>query len=287
VSRANPTSKKYLLSVYGYTDYRKYLQDYYHFRKDTERGYSYRAFSKAAGFTSPNFLKLVIDGDRNISSDALEKFITALHLQDQMAAYFRALVKMNQAKDDSEKSNWYGELAKLIPHAKKRTIDVEGHRYLSHWIYPTLRELVMLPDFREDPYWISRRLQWNVTPTIINQALTFLIEEGFLERDSGNRLRATDHMVMSSDEVKSLAIRNYHREMMDRAKEALEVLPLKEREFGALTFVLPHQAMEELKYKIKSFRDELHEWAIQLATNAEPDNVIQLNFQMFPQSKRG
>jgi len=42
------------LSVYGYTDYRAYLRNFYDMRKESERGYSYRAFSKAAGFSSPN-----------------------------------------------------------------------------------------------------------------------------------------------------------------------------------------------------------------------------------------
>jgi uncharacterized protein (TIGR02147 family) len=287
VTKSKDITKKYVLSVYGYTDYRKYLRDYYDFRKDSERGYSYRAFSKSAGFTSPNFLKLVMDGERNISADALEKFVTALHLQDQMADYFRALVRMNQAKDDAERERWYDELNKLIPHSKKRMIDSEGHRYLSHWIYPTIRELVLLPDFQEDPYWIARRLQGNISPAAINQAVCFLLDEGFLKRDEKNRLVPTDHMVMSSDEVKSLAIRNYHREMMERAKDALENLPLNEREFGALTFVLPQSAMEELKYRLKSFRDELHNWAVQTARDAQADSVIQLNLQMFPHSKRG
>jgi uncharacterized protein (TIGR02147 family) len=287
VTKSKDISKKYVLSVYGYTDYRKYLRDYYEFRKDSERGYSYRAFSKSAGFTSPNFLKLVMDGERNISTEALEKFVTALHLQEQMAEYFRALVRMNQSKDDGERERWYDQLNKLIPHSKKRMIDSEGHRYLSHWIYPTIRELVLLPDFQEDPYWIARRLQGNVSPATINQAVCFLLDEGFLKRDENNRLMPTDHMVMSSDEVKSLAIRNYHREMMERAKDALENLPLNEREFGALTFVLPQSAMEELKYRLKSFRDELHNWAVQTARGAEADSVIQLNLQMFPHSKRG
>ena len=50
------------------------------FRKDGKRGYSYRAFSKAAGFSSPNVLKLVIEGKRNIGPEAVENFITALGL---------------------------------------------------------------------------------------------------------------------------------------------------------------------------------------------------------------
>ena len=87
------------LSVYGYTDFRTYLRDYYEFRKDGQHDYSFRAFSKTAGFSSPNILKLMIDGERNISPEATQKFCKGLNLTGQMAEYFATLVRMNQAKN--------------------------------------------------------------------------------------------------------------------------------------------------------------------------------------------
>ncbi|MGE0616139.1 MAG: TIGR02147 family protein, partial [Bacteriovoracia bacterium] len=42
-------------NLFEYTDYRKYLEDYYNFKKATDPGFSYRSFAKAAGFTSSNF----------------------------------------------------------------------------------------------------------------------------------------------------------------------------------------------------------------------------------------
>jgi uncharacterized protein (TIGR02147 family) len=93
-------------------------------------------------------------------------------------------------------------------------------------------------------------------------------------------------MVLSSDEVRSLAIRNYHRQMLDQAKESLENLPIEEREFGALTFVLPEAALAELKYKLKTFRRDMHTWAMQVAEEQGGDIVVQLNAQMYPHTKK-
>lgn len=275
-----------VLSIFGYTDYRKYLGDYYNFRKKGARGYSYRSFSKAAGFSSPNFLKLVVEGERNLGSDAVEKFIKALHLTRSMAEYFRVLVRLNQSQEDVEKLELFNQLVRLTPQAKRRDLQSESLQYLSHWIYPVLREMIQMPDFSDDPHWIARRLHADVSVQDIAQALRFLVAEGFIEKRSDGTYAAQDNLVLSSDEVRSLAVRNYHRQMLAQAFEALENLPLNEREFGALTLVIPEAAMAELKERIKTFRRDLHLWAVQATAEQTGDQVVQINLQMYPHTKK-
>ena len=282
---SNVEVKDKVFAVYGYTNFRTYLRDFYEFRKDSQRGYSYRAFSKSAGFTSPNILKLVIDGERNISPDATQKFIKALSLSGQMADYFATLVKMNQAKSDADKEYYYSILQKLVPQAKKRELNTESHKYLSHWLYPVIREMTTLKEFRDDPYWISRRLYGKASINEISQAIQFLSQEGFVEKIDG-KLTMKDNMVLSSDEVKSLSIRNYHRQMLEQAKESLENIPVEEREFGAVTFTIPESAIQELKFKLKQFRSELHTWAMQVAEDKGGELIIQVNAQMYPHTKK-
>lgn len=60
------------VEVYGYLDYRAFLADLYTAKK--ARGFSYRSFSRRAGLSSPNYLKLVIDGQRNLSAKMAERF---------------------------------------------------------------------------------------------------------------------------------------------------------------------------------------------------------------------
>ncbi len=280
-----PQAGEKILSIYGYTDFRTYLREFYEFRKDGQHGYSFRAFSKAAGFSSPNILKLVIEGERNISPDATQKFIKALGLKGQMSEYFDALVRMNQAKSDSDKEHYFELLQKLTPQGKRRDLNAESLKYVSHWLYPVIREMVALEDFRDDPYWIARRINGKASIPEISQALQFLLKEGFIEKVDGHFV-PKDNMVLTSDEVKSLAIRNFHRLMLDQAKESLETLTMEEREFGALTFVLPAAALDELKYKMKLFRRELHTWAMQVAEEKTGEIVVQVNAQMYPHTKK-
>jgi len=274
------------LSVYGYTEYRVYLKDFYEFKKDSHRGYSYRGFSKAAGFSSPNILKLVIDGQRNISPAATEKFIKALGFSNQMSDYFRTLVKFNQSKTDEDKDYFLSILKKLTPMAKRRELCSDSLKYVSHWLYAVISEMVSLDEFRDDPYWISRRIHGKATVTEISSALKFLISAGFISKDADGKYQPEDNMVLSSDEVKSLAVRKYHRQMLHQAEDALDNIPMEEREFGALTVVLPENASEELKYKIKQFRQELHTWAMQVSEDDGGEFVAQINMQMYPHTKK-
>lgn len=279
-------SQQNVLSIYGYSDYRKYLKDYYEFRKNGSRGYSYRAFSRAAGLSSPNFLKLVIENKRNLGKDTIQNFIKALNLKGAMSRYFETLVLMNQAKNDQEKEKHFHDLKLLTPEAKRRDLNSTEHEYLSHWLYPVVREMITLKEFRDDPYWISRRLNNKASVSEIQKILGFLKDEGYISKKDDGTWEAVDNMVVSSDEVFSLAIRNFHRQMLDQAKQCLEELPIDEREFGAIIFSLPKSSVAELKHRIKKFRTEVHEWACQAISEDEGDIVVQLNLQMYPHTKK-
>lgn len=285
------------LSIYGYTDYRLYLADYYVYRKQLPGGYSYRTFSRDAGFSSPNILKLVIENKRNIGEKSLHSFAAALKLDSRMADYFSCLVKMNQSVSDTEKETFLKKIRLLTPHSKKRKLGTEGFDYLNHWLNPVIREMVTLDGFNADPYRISRSLYKHASIDEITKSLQFLIKEKFISINDDGQYIDHEAMILSSDEIKNLSIRNYHRKMLDLAKEMIQVLEIDEREYGALTMKVPRNKIHELKEKIKAFRQDIHLWSIEqiksthnadntkISEASDGDVIVQLNMQMFPLSK--
>lgn len=273
-------------SVYGYTNYREYLAAFYEAKKNSRRGYSYRQFSQQAGFTSPNYLKLVIEGQRNLSPQSVEQFIDALGLSAPMAAYFRCLVSMNQADDDEEKTELFQKLMRLTPATRRYELEADAMEFIQHWIYPVLREMVLNGEFRDDPYWIERRLNGRSDIREITAALNFLRTKGFIFKDAEGKYQVKDDVVITSDEVRSLAVRTYHRRSLEQAILMLEDLPMAQREYGALIFQLPESSLPELKQRLKDFRKELHKWALDKVKEEQGSVVIQCNYQMYPQSKK-
>ena len=74
--------------VFEYLDYRSFLKDMYAYRKRRDPVFSYRYFSGKAGFASPNFLKLVIDGQRNLSHTSMLKIAKGFGLKGNEMEFY-------------------------------------------------------------------------------------------------------------------------------------------------------------------------------------------------------
>jgi uncharacterized protein (TIGR02147 family) len=89
--------RRALVDVFGYRDYRAFLAAYYARRKEQKDGFSFARFSEEVELRSPNYLKLVIDGERNLSPELAQRFGAGCGLRDDALEYFCALVGFDQA----------------------------------------------------------------------------------------------------------------------------------------------------------------------------------------------
>ena len=80
-----------------YQDYREYMRDFYEERKRSSF-FSWREFSKLAGFTSPNFMQLVCEGKSRLSKTGVEKVADAMGLEGADRDYFFAMERFGDAK---------------------------------------------------------------------------------------------------------------------------------------------------------------------------------------------
>ncbi len=265
--------------IFSYLDYRKYLADYYDAAKVHNRAFSYRYFSRKAGYSSPNFLKLVILGQRNISSDSIERFASALKLTVTESRFFGNLVAFNQASNEEEKNEAFERVAASRRFRQARKLDRDFYTYLSRWYYPAIREMVARADFVEDPEWIASQLLPTIQPARAKACLELLLDLGLVERDETGRLTRGESSITTGHEVRSLAVGNYHRQMLKRAAESIELVRSESRDISALTVSISADTVPELKERIHNFREVL----IDLCDRDEaPNSVYQINIQLFP-----
>ncbi|MBD3316782.1 MAG: TIGR02147 family protein [Chitinivibrionales bacterium] len=133
--------------LFEHMNYREYLADYYAEKKARRACYSYRLFSRKAGFASPNFLKLVIEGQRNLSKDSVFKFSKALGFNKREAEYFENLVFFNQSKTLEEKNAYLSNLMRFRGRVDPAKIERSEYAYFSQWYHPVIRELIASVDF--------------------------------------------------------------------------------------------------------------------------------------------
>ncbi len=273
------TRSKCPVDVFLFQDYREFLRAYYNAKKS--RGFSYRAFSRKAALGAPNYLKLVIENKRNLTSSMAERFAQACGLGSEATQYFMVLVAFNQATTVPERTQHYQKLRSFRRYRAAQRLDVAEAAYHSTWFLPAIRELVLSPHFREDGEWIARQLTPQIKPQQARQAIDVLLSLGLLYRTDEGRLQQQTSVVSTGSQTNGLHIRAYHQQMMHRAIEAMELVPALDRDISSLTLCLDRTGLAELKERLQAFRRELLELG---ETALAPSQVVQLNFQLFPLS---
>jgi uncharacterized protein (TIGR02147 family) len=279
-SKSNGKRQRAPVDVFRYGDYREFLRAFYTQRKQT--GLSYRGFSRAAGLGAPNYLKLVIEGSRNLSSEMAARFAAACKLNPEATEYFKVLVAFNQAKRDDERNELHERLATFARFRSSQRLDLAQKEYHSSWYIPAVRELVACPGFREDTAWISATLMPPITERQAAQALDVLLQLGLLERSESGRLVQVSRAVSTGPKPSGLYLRNYHAQMIDRAVHAMADIPPEERHVSALTLSASVETAEEVGRRVEEFRQEL---ARLCDADPEPTRIFQLNLQLFPLSR--
>lgn len=84
------------LDIFEFTDYRVFMKAFYDAKKKGPGSFSYRRFSTLAQNASPNFVKLVVDGQRNLTVQNIYLFASAMALLPREHEYFEAMVHFTQ-----------------------------------------------------------------------------------------------------------------------------------------------------------------------------------------------
>lgn len=271
--------------LFTYLSYRDYMRDYYQEAKAHTRHMSFRYLSQRAGFKSPNFYKLVMEGERNLSEDGAQRVARALDLDAEERAFFLELVAFDQGDRAEQRNAAFERISASQRFRQARRLDHETFEYLSAWYYPTIREMVARPDFREEPEWIAAQLLPPISPKQAARALELLLQLELVTRDESGRLVRQDPTLSTGHEARALqrlAVGNYHRQMLERAAYAIERVPSKERLLGATTMCIDAASFEEIKLRVNQLRELVMELAEQCEVR---QRVYQFNIQLFPLSQ--
>ena len=103
-------------NIFKYMNFRDFLLAFYNEKKASNPAFSYQIFANKAGFKSKSFIKLVIDGKKNLSPESTAKINKVLKLKDKSFSYFEDLIAFNQA-ESLEMRNYFFE--RLISYNKR------------------------------------------------------------------------------------------------------------------------------------------------------------------------
>jgi len=270
-------------SVFQYTDYRRYLREYYAWAKAHQRGFSHRAFMAKTGMSGPNYFKRVMEGAHNLTENSIPKFAAALGLNEAEAEYFKNLVYFNQAGTLEDKDKYFGILMELKSPHSRYVLEKAQYEYYRDWYNIAIREMLAFFPYDGNAAEMGKRLAPPVPPKQIKEAIKLMESLGLIAKGEDGIYRTTAKFILTDPDVQSLLIPKFHQAMTRMAGEAITRFPKEERYFSSSTVSLSERTYAEIIELIRGTRKEVLR---KVGEDAAPDRVYHLNMQLFPLTAR-
>lgn len=270
--------------IFTYTAYRKYLGDWFAWRK-RQSAFSHRIFARRLGSKDPSVLSNIIKGHRTLVEARVPLFAKAMELEDDEADHFALLVRLQHAEPGEQHERAWGA---LVEH-RVRSQGIEAHQVelLSNLYFSTITTLAECEGFQSDPAWIADHLRPKLDPAVVAKALELLVRLGWLARD-GETLKPATRTLITDELVLDLASYGFHRDSARLANHALDHFHdntvRAETGFFGTTIAIPESSFNELRRAVWKVLVDLaarvdEQWA------GPRTKVIHLGIQMFPLSE--
>jgi uncharacterized protein (TIGR02147 family) len=270
-----------LPDIYAYTNYRRFVRDYYDARKAADKRFSLARFAELAGFRTKTFLLKVMMGEKAVAKKSIGNVAAAMTLGKRESQFFEAMVGFNDAKSAKQRQAWLEKLQSFKYTSLSVRLKANQFAYFSKWYHVVIRELVTLIDFKDNYGILARAVVPAITPSQAKRAVRLLVKLGLIEKANG-RYRQTEKHLTTGDEVSSAGIEQFQRATMKLGAESIDRISSDMRDISTLTMGLSRKGFERMRDDIRSYRKKLIEMANQ---DSDTDSVYQMNIQFFPVSK--
>lgn len=235
-------------------DYRLLLKEEFSLRQKKNPLYSMRAFARDLDIDSGQ-LSNVFQGKKHISlvsAATLARKITDHPLKSQL---FYNMVEYSLTKNSEIKAELQKKIQMLTGQKLERdsNINDEEFKSISSWYHLPLIQLA----FKNAITSQEAADYFGITLGSAKIALDRLCRLGFIEKNESN-YRRIKSLVTTSD-VPSLAIRQFHMQMMEKAKKALFYQSITKRYFSSVSFHVPPEHLNDFKKIINEAEDKLIE----------------------------
>lgn len=277
--------EKPILSMY--TDYRLFLNDHFEFRRHETRHqlrpFSYSDFSAAADIRSPNYLKLIIAGERNLSPDMCKKFGRAMRMEKAELEEFETLVSYNQASDPLERNNSLKTLSEL--RAQKALdagdIDVETWEKVPGWLSWVIYALIDQSHIQFSIDHLKKVLRQKASEKDIQAAIDKLVASGDV-RIENNIPYKNNKVISNSDKIPAALVRKLQAELVYLGLESLYRDAPTEREISGFTIAMTDEEFNWVRHELRKIRKELQTKLMMAREKGPGKKVFQVNIQLFP-----
>jgi uncharacterized protein (TIGR02147 family) len=267
--------------VLDYLEYREFLKDWFVETKKDNPFTSYRYLGQKTG-VDPAWLVRVFQKEGHLNEGTLPAFIRLCGLDDRRAEYFKTLYRFNKTKAKQTLSELYYRLMELRS-METRVLSAPELSYFGSWACAALRALIGITKDTSDIGKLGKNLSPAISQDEARSALGILKQLGLVVPDGNGGLNITDQIISTGGEVKSQAVRDFHRHTLELAQESIDRHKPEDRDISSVVFTADEDDLPEICHRIEEFRRGL----LQFARKSErADRVYALNIAMFPLSDK-
>jgi uncharacterized protein (TIGR02147 family) len=274
-----------MVNVFDYTDFRKFLTDYYDERKRSNPRFSYQVIANKAGIKSKGFVYNIINGKKVLSKSNIFKLSKALNLNQYEADYFEICVAFNQADDILERKTLLEKLnkSKNIKKEPSRTqlLRKDQYEFISTWYHVMVRSIIGMYGYEGNYKRLAKMLNPPITATQAKHSVRLLEKLGLINRGKNGDYTLSETGLTTGKDVTNIAFQNFHLSCLELAKRAMAVFPLNKRNMTGLTLGISEKSYDRICDEIRMFQTKIMEIA---NADNEANRVYQLNFHFFPAS---
>ena len=267
------------VAIFNYTNPRQFLLDALQEKQKSQSDFSVRKWAKEMGLTSHSILVMILQGKRPLRMKHAAFLSKGLNLSTQEKLFLQALIQFDTAKSIEEKELCRLWLSELNPGGQYKTCEIDQFMVISHWVHMTILSMTNLKNFDGSAEQIHKLLKGKASIHEVRSALNRLYELKLIRRNSNGKVEATYERVTSKDDVVNKGVREYHRQVIDLAKNAIEEQSVEEREFQSFSLGIPHERLVLAKTMIRKFRTQFVK--AMSADTGSADDVYQFNLQFF------
>jgi uncharacterized protein (TIGR02147 family) len=236
--------------IFNYDSIEHFLSDELRRRVQLNPRYSLRAYAKNLKL-SPGALSEILRGKRELSLKSVPNVAKAFGLNADEGRHLLRLA----LKDRTYKNEALQALERAASQ-KRNNHELSGNLFalVSEWYHFAILNLLDCDRYEWSSTWISDRL--GISRIQARLAMDLLLKLGLVVKNNGRWVSRHENVEFAS-QIPSAAVREFHRQILQKAVAAIDGQSLDERELSGCGFAVDQSHLMAIKKEIGQFQERL------------------------------
>ncbi|MBC7458327.1 MAG: TIGR02147 family protein [Bdellovibrionaceae bacterium] len=269
-------------SLIGLNDFADVIESLKKSKRKGSAKYTYNQLAQLLGYKSPRTLAMVHNGQRTPSANLIKKISERMALTAKEKEYLHILAEKSVAKKKHLNTFEPNEkLKKLSTRSTYIELNEADLQAFSHYLFLTVKQIIQSSAEGVTLQEIQSKLSEPIKLDQITLLTDHLERLHFCAKEKDGRLRKlSDKYITTTSQIPSVAIRNFHRQNIERTTRALE-MPIEKREFMTSALSVKKSEIVIMKKRMQEF---LFEMLDEYGHPETGEAIVQLNLQLFEQA---